>query len=86
MTAYAQLMKSMWTGNIGPVIPQHFKNIIDKYDRNFPIMKQHDSQEFLQFLLNHIHEELENNDDSVIVQLFQVCLIIAFNGYLIYGI
>ena len=87
VTAYAKLMNKLWTGNNGPVSPVDFRTIITHHTNDFPINKHHDSHEFLLFLLNGFHKELKNNnDDSVIVKWFQVCLINAFHGHIIYEI
>jgi len=86
VTAYADLIKSLWTGNNRPVSPIDFKRIINSKTDNFTDNQQHDSQEFLQFLLNGLHAELNSFcvDYSVIVKWFQVCLLVAFNGHIIY--
>ncbi|EGC39715.1 hypothetical protein DICPUDRAFT_26301 [Dictyostelium purpureum] len=55
---YGKLMKDMWTGSSNCVAPKHLKWIIGKYAPQFSGMSQQDSQEFLSFLLDGLHEDL----------------------------
>ena len=90
MKAYANLMESLWTNNDGEVVsPKDFKNIIDPNNNIYRIGVEHDNADFLLFLLNGLHDDLIKNDidsenESVIVKLFQVFLIFALNGHFLY--
>jgi ubiquitin carboxyl-terminal hydrolase 8 len=55
---YSSLIKSMWSETEMIVIPSKFKEIVGKYSPSFQGSEQHDSQEFLAFLLDALHEDL----------------------------
>ncbi|KAJ3165579.1 ubiquitin-specific protease doa4 [Geranomyces variabilis] len=57
--AFADLVKQMWTGQESNVItPTSFKKIIGAHHPSFRGNEQQDSQEFLAFLLDSLHEDL----------------------------
>jgi len=51
------LLCSMWENNY-KIEPNTFRNTVGKINKNFLGYMQHDSQEFLNFLLDRIHEEI----------------------------
>lgn len=55
--SFGNLIKSIWT-NSTQISPSEFKQIISKFAPIFGGFGQHDSQEFLGFLLDGLHEEL----------------------------
>jgi len=59
---YAELMKDMWfrdkIGSKNSVSPRSFKYILETFAPQFKGHDQHDAQEFLAFLLDGIHEDL----------------------------
>jgi ubiquitin carboxyl-terminal hydrolase 8 len=55
---YAELMKAVWLGHNTVVRPQSFKNQLERFAPQFRGYRQHDSQEFLAYLLDGIHEDL----------------------------
>jgi ubiquitin carboxyl-terminal hydrolase 8 len=55
---YAELMKAVWLGHNAVVRPQAFKNQLERFAPQFRGFRQHDSQEFLAYLLDGIHEDL----------------------------
>ncbi|KAJ3211545.1 ubiquitin-specific protease doa4 [Dinochytrium kinnereticum] len=55
---YSQLIKSMWDGQETVVIPSEFKKRIGEHNSQFRGTEQHDSQEFLAYLLDAIHEDM----------------------------
>lgn len=57
-TAYAALCKEMWSGSTTCVAPKAFRSTICKFATQFEGMSQHDSQEFLGFILDGLHEDL----------------------------
>ncbi|TPX72166.1 hypothetical protein SpCBS45565_g00688 [Spizellomyces sp. 'palustris'] len=57
--AFAELVKTMWSGQDGNVVtPTKFKEIIGAHHPSFRGTEQQDSQEFLAFLLDSLHEDL----------------------------
>lgn len=55
---YAELMKSLWNKSGKFFIPKNFHWIVCKYGSMFEGHGQHDSQEFMAFLLDGLHEDL----------------------------
>ncbi|GKY94675.1 hypothetical protein MPSEU_000432900 [Mayamaea pseudoterrestris] len=58
VTAYAELMKSIWLGNNTVFAPVAFKKSLEKFAPQFAGGRQHDAHEVLSFLLDGIHEDL----------------------------
>jgi len=56
--AYAQLMKEVWLGSEITLTPKEFKHDLERFAPQFAGGYQHDAQEFLSFLLDGIHEDL----------------------------
>lgn len=56
--AFASLMHNLWKGGASHVAPRGFKSKIGKFAPQFSGYQQHDSQEFLAFLLDGLHEDL----------------------------
>ena len=54
----AQLLKSLWAGFYKAEISGDFKNIVGKYGAQYRGFSQHDAQEFLLWLLDKVHEDL----------------------------
>ena len=54
----AQLLKSLWSGLYKAEISSDFKNIVGKYGAQYRGFAQHDAQEFLLWLLDKVHEDL----------------------------
>jgi Ubiquitin carboxyl-terminal hydrolase len=60
-TAYAHLVQQLFPSSTGPktaLRPADFKSVIGEYATNFRGWGQQDSQEFLEFLLDGLHEDL----------------------------
>ncbi|KAH9944957.1 cysteine proteinase [Epithele typhae] len=57
-TAYANILRDMWQGEGGTLSPVTFRKSICNYATQFNGTEQHDSQEFLSFLLDGLHEDL----------------------------
>ncbi|KAJ3023216.1 UNVERIFIED_CONTAM: ubiquitin-specific protease doa4 [Siphonaria sp. JEL0065] len=55
---FSQVIKSMWSGQESIVTPSQFKERVGEYASQFKGTDQHDSQEFLGFLLDAVHEDL----------------------------
>ncbi|CAF0758967.1 unnamed protein product [Didymodactylos carnosus] len=57
-TAYAELIKNMWSGKNSYYIPRMLKENVARYAPQFSGYSQQDSQEFICFLLDGLHEDL----------------------------
>ena len=56
--AYGDLIKQIWSGRETSVSPRAFKQMIGKFRPMFIGWNQQDSQEFISFLLDGLHEDL----------------------------
>ncbi|PAN09528.1 hypothetical protein PAHAL_2G031500 [Panicum hallii] len=56
--AFGELLRSLWTTDRKPVAPHNFKEKIACFAPQFSGFNQHDSQELLAFLLDGLHEDL----------------------------
>mmetsp|Transcript_8792 Transcript_8792/g.21463 ORF Transcript_8792/g.21463 Transcript_8792/m.21463 type:complete len:1215 (+) Transcript_8792:406-4050(+) len=56
-TAYATLLKEVWTGNYSALAPRLLKQTVASFAPQFRNSFQHDSQEFCQFLMDGLHED-----------------------------
>lgn len=54
----AVLLKSIWSCQYTPEISNQFKVVIEKYGSQYRGSNQHDAQEFLLWLLDKVHEDL----------------------------
>ncbi|CAO3630431.1 unnamed protein product [Mucor fragilis] len=59
--AFAVLVRSMWSENYKFISPMTFRETIMRFAPLFRNNDQHDSQEFLIFLLDGLHEDLNTN-------------------------
>ena len=58
VNVYSELIKHIWYGKQISLIPSDFKNTIGEINPIFKGNEQQDSQEFLSFLLQGLHEDL----------------------------
>ncbi|XP_072449604.1 ubiquitin carboxyl-terminal hydrolase 2-like isoform X1 [Chiloscyllium punctatum] len=59
MEEFAKLLQTMWTSSSNdPISPSEFKTQIQKYAPRFVGYNQQDAQEFLRFLLDGLHNEV----------------------------
>ncbi|XVE61364.1 hypothetical protein DITRI_Ditri06bG0033600 [Diplodiscus trichospermus] len=56
--AFGELLRKLWAPGAMPVAPRMFKFKLAKFASQFSGYNQHDSQEFLAFLLDGLHEDL----------------------------
>ena len=56
--SYVELIKHLWYGNENSFEPYNFKETIGEINTMFRGYQQHDTQEFLSFLLDELHEDL----------------------------
>lgn len=55
---YSELIKDIWSNNYTKVSPYNFKHTIGEFKPQFSGYQQQDSQEFMSFLLDGLHEDL----------------------------
>jgi ubiquitin carboxyl-terminal hydrolase 8 len=56
--SYASLLKKMWGGEYSTLVPRLLKQTVASFAPQFDNCYQHDSQEFGQFLMDGLHEDL----------------------------
>ena len=56
--AYASLLKKIWSGEYSTLAPRMLKQTVASFAPQFDNSYQHDSQEFCQFLMDGLHEDL----------------------------
>lgn len=56
-TAYASLLKEIWSGKYSALAPRMLKQTVASFAPQFNNSYQHDSQEFCQFLMDGLHED-----------------------------
>lgn len=55
---FALLLKCIWSGQYNPVVSSRFKNVVGQTAEQYQGSAQHDAQEFFLWLLDNIHEDL----------------------------
>ena len=55
---FALLLKCLWSGQYNPVVSSRFKEVVGKTAEQYQGSAQHDAQEFFLWLLDNIHEDL----------------------------
>ncbi|KAJ3195973.1 ubiquitin-specific protease doa4 [Irineochytrium annulatum] len=65
---FALLIRTMWNGQENVINPSEFKSRIGEYSEQFRGTEQHDSQEFLAFLLDALHEDFNQSGRAVAVK------------------
>ncbi|CAF1415041.1 unnamed protein product [Adineta steineri] len=71
--AYAVFIWNMWKGNSSIFSPSHLRNIIGQTAPQFSNGEQQDTQEFISFLLDAIHNDMKSNtknENTIIKNLF----------------
>ncbi|KAK4480926.1 hypothetical protein RD792_011784 [Penstemon davidsonii] len=66
--AFGDLLRKLWAGGETPVAPRLFKSTISSFAPQFSGYNQHDSQEFLAFLLDGLHEDLNRVKSKPYIQ------------------
>lgn len=77
--AYAELIKEVFSKKQDSVTPWKLKRQVARYAPQFADFHQQDSQEFMNFLLDALHEDLKkegkkSSDSSIISQLFHATI------------
>nr|XP_003416834.1 ubiquitin carboxyl-terminal hydrolase 43 [Loxodonta africana] len=57
----AALVRALWTREYTPQLSAEFKNAVSKYGSQFQGNSQHDALEFLLWLLDRVHEDLDGS-------------------------
>ncbi|XP_051131118.1 ubiquitin carboxyl-terminal hydrolase 8-like [Andrographis paniculata] len=65
---FGDLLRKLWAPGAATVSPRIFKSTISKYSPQFSGYNQHDSQEFLSFLLDGLHEDLNRVKSKPYIQ------------------
>lgn len=73
--AYGELIQNLWSGKQSSFTPSQLKREIARFAPQFADFRQQDSQEFMNFLLDALHEDLKDEKktpilSSKIAQLF----------------
>ena len=55
---FALLLKCLWSGQYNPVVSSRFKEVVGRAAEQYQGAAQHDAQEFFLWLLDNIHEDL----------------------------
>ncbi|KAG8376849.1 hypothetical protein BUALT_Bualt09G0106600 [Buddleja alternifolia] len=66
--AFGDLLRKLWAPGATPITPRMFKSTISSFAPQFSGYNQHDSQEFLSFLLDGLHEDLNRVKSKPYVQ------------------
>lgn len=79
----AVLLKAIWACQYDPELSTQFKSVVDKYGSQFRGNNQHDAQEFLLWLLDKVHEDL-NTATKKKYKAIKVSSILLFSYLLFY--
>ncbi|KAF7719848.1 Ubiquitin carboxyl-terminal hydrolase [Penicillium ucsense] len=58
---YANLIRSLWKGDVEVIMPSSFRNFCGRLNREWAIDRQQDAKEFFDFLVDCLHEDLNIN-------------------------
>lgn len=58
---YSNLMRSLWRGDVSSIKPTTFKNFCGRLNSNWTGAAQQDAKEFLDFLIECLHQDLNTN-------------------------
>eukprot|EP00804_Cyclotella_cryptica_P029210 CCRYP_011647-RC/>CCRYP_011647-RC protein AED:0.05 eAED:0.05 QI:124/1/1/1/1/1/6/1079/1337 len=67
-TAYASFLNEIWTGEYSILAPRLLKQIVGLFAPQFNNNYQHDSQEFCQYLMDGLHEDLNRVKEKPYVE------------------
>ncbi|XP_071439299.1 ubiquitin carboxyl-terminal hydrolase 15-like [Hetaerina americana] len=66
--AYGDLVQNMWSGRQSSISPHQFKMQVGRFAPQFSGYQQQDSQEYLTFLLDGLHEDLNRIKDKPYIE------------------
>lgn len=72
------LVTAIWLGEFRYIVPRDFKNTVSQVAPYFAGNDQHDSQEFLVYLLDGLHEDLNK-----VMQYMHLYSITPLNSFII---
>lgn len=72
-SAYGEFIKAQWTEDFEYIQPSFLCSLIQGYAPEFSAGDQHDSQEFLSFFLNSLHEELNRSEKTGLPRVIEDC-------------
>lgn len=58
---YANLVRSLWKGDVEAIMPTSFRNFCGRLNREWAIDRQQDAKEFFDFVIDCLHEDLNIN-------------------------
>ncbi|XP_058139469.1 ubiquitin carboxyl-terminal hydrolase 43 [Dasypus novemcinctus] len=67
----AALVRALWTRDYTPQLSAEFKNAVSKYGSQFQGNSQHDALEFLLWLLDRVHEDLDGLSRGAVSEQLQ---------------
>ena len=67
--SYKNLLKQLWKGEEEYIYPDMFRNVFIQYEKKFSGYGQHDSNEFLIFLLDRLHEDLNRISNKNYIEI-----------------
>uniref|UniRef100_A0A8C2MWQ7 ubiquitinyl hydrolase 1 n=1 Tax=Cricetulus griseus TaxID=10029 RepID=A0A8C2MWQ7_CRIGR len=84
----AALVRALWTREYTPQLSAEFKNAVSKYGSQFQGNSQHDALEFLLWLLDRVHEDLEGSAHGLVSEqvshsLNSMCAVPSLCEYLL---
>ena len=71
------LIKALWSGQYRHIAPREFKTTIGRFAQQFSGTSQQDSQEFLAFLMDGLHEDLNKVRARVCCVCVCTCLLMC---------
>ncbi|CAN8002720.1 unnamed protein product [Ixodes hexagonus] len=60
----AQVIGALWSRRADADVSARFKSVVEKHASQYQGSEQHDAQEFLMWLLDKVHEDLDAGDDG----------------------
>ena len=70
-TAYAKVLRQLWQSDQPLIVPTNFKQIISRFKKQFSNLEQQDSQEFLNIVLDSLHEDLNRIKEKPLVPMIE---------------
>lgn len=70
---FAVLLKCLWNGQYDPQLTAEFKEVVSHYNSQYQGSTQHDAQEFFLWLLDNVHEDLNQAGKKKYKQI-KVCV------------
>jgi len=70
-TSYARVVRQLWESDLPLIVPSSFKQTISRFKKQFSNLEQQDSQEFLNILLDSLHEDLNRVKEKPLVTMIE---------------